>query len=100
MSQLPGRTGRLALATLVWAIVSAGALSAPAAARTAPFAVDLYERGDFVPQARSDWCVPAAIQTMANLSVGGKAGGGTVPSQRRLDRLARSLSSDRLVGPG
>ena len=31
---------------------------------------------------------------------GGKARDGTVPSQRRLDRLARSLSSDRLVGPG
>ena len=70
------------------------------AARTAPFAVDLYEKGDFVSQARADWCVPAAVQTMAYLMVRGRSRDGAVPPQRRLDRLARSLSSDRLVGPG
>jgi hypothetical protein len=91
---------RLAFAGLVCAVVSIAAQAVPAKATTAPFAIDLYEKGDFVSQARSDWCVPAAIQTMANLTVGGTAGDGTVPSQRRLDRLARSLSSDRLVGPG
>jgi hypothetical protein len=91
---------RLAFAGLVCAVVSIAAQAVPAKATTGPFAIDLYEKGDFVSQARSDWCVPAAIQTMANLSVGGRAGDGTVPSQRRLDRLARSLSSDRLVGPG
>jgi hypothetical protein len=69
-------------------------------AGNAPFAVDLYERGDFVSQARADWCVPAAVQTMANLMVRGRSRDGAVPSQRRLDRLARSLSTDRLVGPG
>jgi hypothetical protein len=63
------------------------------------FSVDLYEKGDFVSQARADWCVPAAILTMANLVTRGGADD-SVPSQRRLDRLARSLSTDRLVGPG
>jgi hypothetical protein len=100
VSQSPGRTRRIALAALVCAVVGAGALPPPAGATTAPFAIDLYEKGDFVAQARSDWCVPAAIQTMANLSVAGRARADSVPSQRRLDRLARSLSSDRLVGPG
>jgi hypothetical protein len=53
-----------------------------------------------VSQARADWCVPAAIQTMANLVAAGGASDSPIPSQRRLDRLARALSSDRLVGPG
>jgi len=80
---------------------AAGLVSVPAAAgaRTA-FAVDLYEPGDFVSQARADWCVPAAIQTMANLVAADGGPHGRIPSQRQLDRLARSLSSDRLVGPG
>lgn len=62
-----------------------------------PVAVDLYRKGDFVSQVRADWCVPAAIQTMANLIDRPAA---KVPSQRRLDQLSRSLSSDRLVGAG
>ncbi|HET9347354.1 MAG TPA: hypothetical protein VFO05_16800 [Candidatus Limnocylindrales bacterium] len=69
-------------------------------AATRPFALSLYEPGDFVSQARGDWCVPGAIQTMANLVARGQAREGAVPSQGRLDRLARSLSTDRLVGPG
>ena len=88
---------RIAAGIVAVAIAAAAALPSPILARTA-FAVDLYEKGDFVPQARADWCVPAAIQTMANLIEPG--GAGDVPSQRRLDRIARSLSSDRLVGPG
>ena len=100
MTRSPGRTWRLAFAGLLCAVISVGALPAPAGAATARFAIDLYEKGDFVSQARSDWCVPAAIQTMANLSVDGTVRRGSVPSQGRLDRLARSLSSNRLVGPG
>jgi hypothetical protein len=93
------RTWRIAFATLLCAVVSVGALPVPAAAKATPFVIDLYETGDFISQTRGDWCVPAAIQTMANLTVEGRAGR-SVPSQGRLDRLARSLSSDRLVGPG
>lgn len=63
-----------------------------------PIAIDLYEKGDFVSQATKNWCVPGAIASMANLVQRG--GAATVPSQRELDRLARSLSSDRLVGAG
>jgi hypothetical protein len=93
-------TALAALLAVAW-LVTAVATPAPVAdARTPAFAVSLYERGDFVPQARSDWCVPAAIQTMANLIARGRARDAAVPSQRQLDRLSRSLSSDRLVGPG
>jgi hypothetical protein len=78
---------------------SATAAPLPSPTRTpGPIAVNLYRRGGFVSQARADWCVPAAIQTMANLI--DRADASAVPSQRRLDRLARSLSSDRLVGAG
>jgi hypothetical protein len=98
----PSRAARvIATLGLVGALVAGtGAAPLPATARERGFSIDLYEPGDFVSQARSDWCVPAAIQAMANLTVSGQAHRGDVPSQRRLDRLARSLSSDRLVGPG
>jgi hypothetical protein len=68
------------------------------APRPRPFAIDLYGRGDFVSQHRSDWCVPAAIQIMANLVV--RRGQASVPSQRALNRRARELSSSRLIGLG
>lgn len=100
MNRSPGRAWRLAFAGLLCEVLALGGLPVSVASGAARFAIDLYEKGDFVPQARSDWCVPAAIQTMANLTVSGDAADGSVPSQRRLDRLARSLSSDRLVGPG
>ena len=67
-------------------------------ARPGPFAIDLYRRGDFASQARTDWCVPAAILTMARIIDGPATGG--LPSQRALDRRARALSSARLVGRG
>ena len=66
--------------------------------KSVAFTLDLYRRGDFVSQARADWCVPAAIQTMARL-VGGLAAH-SLPSQATLDRRARALSSSRLVGLG
>jgi hypothetical protein len=53
-----------------------------------------------VSQSRGDWCVPASIQTMANLMARGAADDPDLPSQRDIDRLARSLSTDRLVGAG
>jgi hypothetical protein len=37
---------------------------------------------------------------MANLSTRGQVREASIPSQRELDRLARGLSTDRLVGPG
>ncbi len=67
-------------------------------ARSRPFVMDLYHQGDFVSQSRADWCVPAAIQTMMNAIDPGAER--SRPSQRALDRLARSLSSERLVGRG
>jgi hypothetical protein len=98
----PSRAARvIATLGLVGALVAlAAAAPLPAAARDRAFSIDLYATGDFVSQARGDWCVPAAIQTMANLTSPGRAHAPGVPSQRQLDRLARSLSSDRLVGPG
>jgi hypothetical protein len=62
------------------------------------FAMDLYRRGDFVSQATVDWCVPASILTMMNVIDGRDHA--ARPTQRRLDRIARSLSSPRLRGPG
>ena len=67
-------------------------------ASPAPFAIDLYRRGDFVSQARSDWCVPASIQMMARLV--DRSSARSLPGQRILNRRARSLSSSRLVGAG
>jgi hypothetical protein len=67
-------------------------------ARRRPFAIDLYRRGDFVSQARVDWCVPAAIQTMAHLI--DRHANGSLPGQRVLDRRSRALSSSRLIGLG
>jgi hypothetical protein len=68
--------------------------------RTGPLAIDLFADGDFVSQARADWCVPAAILTMANMIVVRTSAVEPMPSQAKLDRLARSLSTDRLVGAG
>ena len=80
--------------------VEAPAPSHSAAPPSRSFAMNLYRRGDFVSQKRSDWCVPAAVQTMINLFGRRPARAAAVPGQARLDRLARSLSSDRLVGAG
>jgi hypothetical protein len=67
-------------------------------ARLQPFELDLYRRGDFVSQKTIDWCVPAAIATMANVIERGRAKG--LPRQATLNRISRSLSSARLVGVG
>jgi hypothetical protein len=62
------------------------------------FAIDLFDEGDFVSQARVDWCVPASILTMMHMI--DLAGDRKMPTQDELDRLARSLSSPRLRGAG
>jgi hypothetical protein len=62
------------------------------------FAIDLYDKGDFVSQARADWCVPASILSMMNMIDADRIG--QTPTQRKLDRLARSLSTPRLRGAG
>jgi hypothetical protein len=67
-------------------------------AGAAPFVENLFRRGDFVSQARADWCVPASIRMMMNMI--DEAGDRSRPTQASLDRLARSLSSDRLQGAG
>lgn len=97
-----------------WSPSPAGAPS-PSATSTAPptpapstldppaspgrFAIDLYRRGDFVSQATVEWCVPASILTMMNV-IDGRGATPRRPSQRALNRISRSLSSPRLVGPG
>jgi hypothetical protein len=63
-----------------------------------PFAIDLFDRDDFVSQARVDWCVPASILTMMHMI--DPARDRKTPTQDELDRLARSLSSPRLRGAG
>ena len=74
-----------------------GSLSDPSA-RPGPFTIDLFRRGDFVSEARADWCVPAAIQMMGNIV--DRNASASMPSQRVLDRQSRALSSSRLVGLG
>jgi hypothetical protein len=66
-------------------------------ASTARFSIDLFRRGDFVSEARTDWCVPAAIQMMALMD---HVPGSRLPSQATLNLRARALSSSRLVGAG
>ena len=63
-----------------------------------PFAIDLYDKGDFVSQSRVDWCVPASILSMMRMI--DLPGERAAPTQAKLDRLARSLSSSRLRGAG
>jgi hypothetical protein len=66
--------------------------------RPGPFAIDLFDEGDFVSQARADWCVPASILTMIHMI--DVAGDRTTSTQEELDRLARRLSTPRLRGAG
>ena len=78
-----------------------GAREAPALdppPQPGPFAIDVFDEGDFVSQARVDWCVPASILTMMHMI--DIVGDRTIPTQDELDRLARSLSSPRLRGAG
>lgn len=63
-----------------------------------PFAVDLYQEGDFVPQYTFDWCVAASIQMAHNL-IGGTGGTWTDRAQQNeLWEMARARSSDSFNG--
>jgi putative peptidoglycan lipid II flippase len=64
--------------------------SASPTARPGPFAMDLYESGDFVGEFRDIWCLPAAMQTAMNIMDAGADTSRT--SQGRLFDLARSLA--------
>ena len=66
---------------------AASALPTP---RPGPFAMDLYEGGDFVGEFRDIWCLPAAMQTAMNImDVGADTSRAT---QSRLFNLTRSLA--------
>lgn len=60
--------------------------------------MNLYERGDFVAQARLDWCVPASILTMTRMI--DRPNARKAPTQPTLNRMARRYSTWRLRGAG
>ncbi len=67
---------------------------APSAAPTPtpkpkPFAMDLYEKGDYVGELRDVWCLPAAMQTSMNIMDKGADTSWT--TQSKLASFARSL---------
>ncbi|MEA2536154.1 MAG: putative peptidoglycan lipid flippase [Chloroflexota bacterium] len=54
-----------------------------------PFAMDLYQKGDFVGEFKDIWCLPAAMQTSMNImDAGADVSNAT---QARLFNLARSI---------
>jgi hypothetical protein len=54
-----------------------------------PFAMDLYEKGDFVGEAKDIWCLPAAMQTSMNImDAGADLSDAT---QARIFNLTRSI---------
>ncbi len=55
-----------------------------------PFAMDLYEKGDFVGEFTDVWCLAAAVQTSMNIM--DKGADRTRATQARLFRLSRSLA--------
>ena len=55
-----------------------------------PFAMDLYEKGDFVSEFTDVWCLAAAVQTSMNIMDQGADR--TRATQARLFRLTRSLA--------
>jgi len=64
-----------------------------------PFALNLYQEGDFVPQYTFDWCVAASIQIAHNLM--DDTGGGTwgdSAHQGELWEMARARSSNSFNG--
>jgi hypothetical protein len=70
-----------------------------AKAALGPFAMNLYEPGDFATEVLKHYCIPGAMQTMINvMEHGAKPASRAI--QDRLYRLARRLSTDRLRGEG
>jgi hypothetical protein len=76
------------------------ALPPPRPSAVAPLGlgIDLYRAGDFASQATKDFCVPGALATMMNVIDRDRAL--PHPTQEDLNRSARRLSTDRLVGAG
>ncbi|MCT9872032.1 hypothetical protein [Paenarthrobacter aurescens] len=64
-----------------------------------PFAFNLYQEGDFVPQYTFDWCVAASIQMAHNLidDTGGASWAGSA-QQSELWEMARARSSNSFNG--
>ena len=61
-----------------------------------PFAMDLYQKGDYAGEFRDTWCVPAAMQTSMNImDVGADV---TAATQQSLWTYARSLVPDQEGG--
>lgn len=63
---------------------------------THPFALDLYRRGDFVPQYTFEWCVGASVQMALNIV--GPRDDRSRTRQQRLWERARDLSSSPFGG--
>jgi hypothetical protein len=70
--------------------------SAPVAASMAPFALDLFHEGDFVPQHTFEWCVGASMQMTLNILLDPNSA--TAEHQGALWSAARSRSNDRWGG--
>ena len=89
----------------VAAIITAPPSTAPPSAspspsptpKPGPFAMDLYQKGDFVGEIRDTWCVPAAMQTSINIMSTGADR--TEGLQARLYALAYSLAPGNAGGP-
>ena len=64
--------------------------AAPSPTPRGPFAMDLYETGDYVGEFKDIWCLPAAMQTAMNVMDTG--GDHTRATQERLFDLARSIA--------
>jgi Lipid II flippase MurJ len=81
------------------ASASASATATPAPTLTptpGPFAMDLYQKGDFVGEYRDTWCVPAALQTSINIM---STGADTSKAyQTRLYNLAYSVAPGNAGG--
>ncbi|MFF1830817.1 hypothetical protein [Paenarthrobacter sp. NPDC058040] len=78
---------------------SAPAATATPAAGPQPFAFNLYEDGDFVPQYTFEWCVAASIQMAHNLVQQGGAGTWAGQAQQgELWDMARVRSSNAFNG--
>jgi len=64
-----------------------------------PFALNLYQEGDFVPQYTFEWCVAASIQMAHNLVDDTGGGAWTASAQQgELWEMARARSSDSFNG--
>ena len=85
----PGSVGSGGPGASPGASASPGAGSSSPTPTPGPFAMDLYQKGDFVGEFKDTWCLPAALQTMMNIMDAGadlsKA------TQTRIFNLTRSI---------